>query len=213
MKITDGVIKAIVAHGRQEMPNEACGYLAEQDGVIVRHYALTNLDKAADHYTMEPREQFAAIKDMRGRKLKLAAVYHSHPETPARPSAEDIRLAYDPEISYLIVSLAGPEPVVKSFKIANNTVQPEEITIVMEEEPMRIKADAVKNCRGVGCPMNLVHTKVGLAALQPGQILEVILDDGPPVTNVPASASREGHKVLAQNRLADGAWSVLLEKG
>ena len=212
MKITDSVVRAIIEHAEGEAPNEACGYLAEQNGVIVRHYALTNLDKAADHYSMDPKEQFAAIKDIRGRELQLAAVYHSHPETPARPSAEDIRLAYDPEISYLIISLAESAPGIKSFKIRSDTVSPEEIEIVEEVGEISVKVDAVKNCRGVGCPMNLVYTKVGLATLQAGQVLEVILDDGPPINNVPASACQEGHKVLAQNRLADGAWSVLLEK-
>ena len=76
-----------------------------------------NLDHRHDHFTMDAREQFDAVKNMRVNKLKLAAVYHSHPETPARPSQEDIRLAFDPEISYVIVSLACKKPAVKSFKI------------------------------------------------------------------------------------------------
>ncbi|HEB49224.1 MAG TPA: sulfurtransferase TusA family protein [Desulfobulbus sp.] len=72
--------------------------------------------------------------------------------------------------------------------------------------------DARKNCRGVGCPMNLVYAKVELAALTPGQVLEIILDDGPPVHNVPASAEKEGHTILGRRRLEDGAWSVLIRK-
>ncbi len=74
-------------------------------------------------------------------------------------------------------------------------------------------ADAVKNCRGVGCPMNMVYTKVELAKLQSGQVLELILDDGPPINNVPGSVIKEGHKILEQRQLADGAWLVLVEKG
>lgn len=70
----------------------------------------------------------------------------------------------------------------------------------------------IKDCHGVGCPMNLVYTKVELAKLAPGQILEIILDDGPPINNVPASAQKEGHIILEQNQLDDGAWSVLIEK-
>ena len=76
----------------------------------------------------------------------------------------------------------------------------------------KIQADALKNCRGVGCPMNLVYAKVELAKLQSGQVLEIILDDGPPVNNVPASAQKEGHTILEQNRLDDGTWSVLIKK-
>jgi len=72
--------------------------------------------------------------------------------------------------------------------------------------------DAFKNCRGVGCPMNLVYAKVELAKLQSGQVLEIILDDGAPVNNVPGSAEKEGHTVLEKNRLDDGTWSVLIKK-
>lgn len=70
----------------------------------------------------------------------------------------------------------------------------------------------VKNCRGVGCPMNLVYTKVELAKLQPGQLLEMILDNGPPINNVPESVRREGHRIVEKKQLADGAWSVVIEK-
>ena len=72
--------------------------------------------------------------------------------------------------------------------------------------------DIVKNCRGVGCPMNMVYAKVELAKLQSGQLLEIILDDGAPINNVPGSVIREGHKILDKRQLEDGAWSVLIEK-
>ncbi len=78
---------------------------------------------------------------------------------------------------------------------------------------MTTEIDAVKNCRGVGCPMNLVYAKVELARLEPGQVLEIILDDGAPVNNVPKSAEKEGHTVLEQKKLEDGTWSVLIRKG
>jgi proteasome lid subunit RPN8/RPN11 len=129
MKIDKAVLQSITDHSRREMPYEACGYLAEKGGTITHHYELTNTDKAADHFSMDPQEQFAAIKDIRSHSLKLAAVYHSHPETPARPSEEDIRLAYDPDISYVIISLAEPEITVKSFKIHRGNVTLEDIEI------------------------------------------------------------------------------------
>jgi len=61
--------------------------------------------------------------------------------------------------------------------------------------------------------MNLVYAKVELAKLEPGQVLEIILDDGPPINNVPGSAEKEGHKILSKKQLDDGTWSVLIEKG
>ncbi|ADH85572.1 sulfurtransferase TusA family protein [Desulfurivibrio alkaliphilus] len=71
---------------------------------------------------------------------------------------------------------------------------------------------ATKNLRGVNCPMNLVYTKVAMKDIQPGEILEIILDEGPPINNVPGSVKKEGHEVLSQTRLEDGAWSVLVRK-
>jgi proteasome lid subunit RPN8/RPN11 len=53
--------------------------------------------------------------------------FHSHPETPARPSEEDIRLSYDPTASYLILSLMHPEPELKAFHVASGQVQMETI--------------------------------------------------------------------------------------
>lgn len=70
-----------------------------------------------------------------------------------------------------------------------------------------------KNLRGVNCPMNLVYTKVALAALKPGEVAEIIIDNGPPINNVPGSVLREGHEILEQKQLEDGAWSVLVRKG
>lgn len=118
LKIEEKIITALLAHGRREEPNEACGYLAaDPDGVVRRHFELDNIDAAPDHYTMSPAEQFAVIRRIREEGLQLAAVYHSHPATPARPSVEDLRLAHDPGIIYVIVSmLAGVAPV-RAFRI------------------------------------------------------------------------------------------------
>jgi len=86
--------------------------------------------QARGHFSFDPEEQFAAIKDMRKKDLVPIAVYHSHPETPARPSKEDIRLAYDSDISYLIISLARKVPDIKLFKIRKDLVEKVEIEII-----------------------------------------------------------------------------------
>jgi len=131
MQIEEKILQAMLAHGRREEPNEACGYLASQDGVVRHHFELRNMDGAPDHYTMDPKEQFATIRQIRENGLQVAAVYHTHPETPARPSAEDIRLAYDPDMIYVIASLMpGVEPV-KAYKIKNGNV---------EEVPLNVMA-------------------------------------------------------------------------
>jgi len=73
------------------------------------------------------------------------------------------------------------------------------------------KADVVKDFRGVGCPMNFVKTKMELAKLKSKDLLEIWLDDGAPIENVPGSVREEGHKVLDQKKV-DNHWLVLIEK-
>ncbi|OIP47542.1 MAG: hypothetical protein AUK28_05895 [Desulfobacterales bacterium CG2_30_60_27] len=130
LRINQEIIEAMVAHARRESPIEVCGYLAGRDGVVCKHFAMTNTDQEAEHFAMDPKEQFTVVRTARELGLRVCAVYHSHPVTPARPSAEDIRLAFDPTTSYVIVSLANDEATVKSFRIQKGDVQPEPIEIV-----------------------------------------------------------------------------------
>ena len=73
------------------------------------------------------------------------------------------------------------------------------------------KPDRFKDYRGVQCPMNFVKTKIDLASMQAGQTLEIYLDDGAPIDNVPRSVEGEGHKILTTTR-TENHWSVLIQK-
>jgi proteasome lid subunit RPN8/RPN11 len=115
------ILEAIKAQARAEIPNEACGYLAGDrlaDGetrVAAIRIPMTNIDASPEHFSFDAKEQFAALKQAREAGLRLIATYHSHPETPARMSDEDIRLANDPDTVYLIYSLATDD--IKGFTI------------------------------------------------------------------------------------------------
>ncbi len=104
--IPQEIIAEIREQAVAEAPNEACGYLRGADGRVAGRIELTNVDASPEHFSLDPQEQFAALKDVRQRGEQLLAVYHSHPETPARMSDEDIRLANDPKMVYVIHSLA-----------------------------------------------------------------------------------------------------------
>lgn len=132
LRVSKNIIDQIISHAKADLPNEACGYLAGSNGLVSLAYQLTNIDHSPEHFSFDPAEQFKAVKDARNKGLQILANYHSHPSSPARPSTEDIRLAYDPSISYVIVSLEASEPVVKSFKIVDGGVEHEEIQIVDE---------------------------------------------------------------------------------
>ena len=125
----------IVAHARKELPNEACGLIAGRiDGevkVVEKVYFLTNVDRSNEHFSLDPKEQLAAVKDMRANGFVPLGNWHSHPESPSRPSDEDKRLAYDSKASYLILSLMDKnEPVLNSFKIEGESAEKEDLQII-----------------------------------------------------------------------------------
>lgn len=130
MNMWKSVYEKIIEHSQNDMPLEACGYLGGQDTTVVEAYCLTNIDKSGEHFSFDPKEQFDAVRAMRTKNQRAVAVYHSHPLTPARPSQEDIRLALDPEMIYVIVSLAAVKPEVKAFKIVKNEVFEEPLDII-----------------------------------------------------------------------------------
>ncbi|MDQ2085446.1 M67 family metallopeptidase [Herbivorax sp. ANBcel31] len=124
--------KKILEYSLLELPNEACGLVAgtikENKKIIQKVYLLTNIDESLEHFSMDPKEQFDAIRDMRKNNFVLIGNFHSHPQTPSRPSEEDKRLAYDKSMSYMILSLMDREkPVLKSFRISGGKVIEEEI--------------------------------------------------------------------------------------
>ncbi len=130
INISQQIIDQMFDHAKNGLPEEICGYLAGTERTVTRHFPMTNIDHSPEHFSFDPAEQFQVVRTARKEGLVLLANYHSHPATPARPSQEDIRLAYDPEISYVIVSLAAELPDVKSFIIRNGEVEKEEIQII-----------------------------------------------------------------------------------
>lgn len=74
-----------------------------------------------------------------------------------------------------------------------------------------LKPDKCVDLRGTPCPLNWVKTKLRLEEMEPGMLLEVVVDDGAPARNVPRSVETEGHRVVETTRLPDGV-RVLIER-
>ena len=127
----------IVQYAKKHLPEESCGLIAgEIDGdnkTIKKVYFLENTDHAEDHFTLNPKEQLEAVKDMRKNGYKPLGNWHSHPSSPSRPSVEDIKLAYDKGASYMIVSFLTKAPVINSFHIENDQYEKEDLRIFNEE--------------------------------------------------------------------------------
>lgn len=134
IKLSKADYNKMVAHAEKELPNEACGLIAgvvnDGDKIIRKVYLLTNMDHSNEHFSLDPKEQLAAVKDMRADGLIPLGNWHSHPESPSRPSDEDKRLAYDSKASYMILSLMDrANPVLNSFKIEGSNAEKENLII------------------------------------------------------------------------------------
>ncbi|HEY5563549.1 MAG TPA: M67 family metallopeptidase [Clostridiaceae bacterium] len=125
----------ILKHSEEVIPNEACGLLGGRiEGstkIVEKVYLLENIDNSPEHFSMKPKDQFNVIKDIRNNGYIMLGNFHSHPESPSRPSEEDKRLAFDKEMSYFILSLMETgNPILKSFIINKDLVIEEEIKII-----------------------------------------------------------------------------------
>ena len=125
----------ILSHAKENLPEEACGLIAgTKDGdkkTIEKVYLLENVDHTNEHFSMNPKDQLAAVKDMRKNGYVPLGNFHSHPESPSRPSEEDKRLAYDSKANYLILSLMEADnPVLNAFLVdEEKQVTKEELVI------------------------------------------------------------------------------------
>jgi proteasome lid subunit RPN8/RPN11 len=116
----------LVAHARDDAPNECCGYLRASDGRVEEVFRAENPRKSPYGYELDHKSLFAANDlDEAGYEV---GIYHSHPKSPAEPSQTDINLAHYPHWTYLIVSLAG-DPVVRAWRIADGSVEEEDLVV------------------------------------------------------------------------------------
>jgi proteasome lid subunit RPN8/RPN11 len=125
----------MIAHAREGAPQEVCGVLGGPDGRIEKLWRATNVaENPMVTYEMEPHEQWRVFQELEERGWEIVGLYHSHPASPAYPSATDVRLAFYPDSVYFIVSLADPEaPVIRAFRIDRETGEIEEREIIMED--------------------------------------------------------------------------------
>jgi len=131
MQRLDGVLfKEMVEHGLREFPNEACGLLAGTDGMPVRFFAMRNLDASPVSYRLDPHEQLKVFDEMDEAGLELLGIFHTHTHSEAYPSETDTKLAFYPEATYLVMSLADREhPELRAFRIVEDEITEEELTI------------------------------------------------------------------------------------
>lgn len=118
----------LVAHAREEAPNECCGYLSARDGEVREVFRAENERRSPYGYSLDPKSLFAA-NDLDDEGYEVG-IYHSHPRSAPEPSQTDINLASYPHWTHLIVSLENAEaPLVRAWRIADGRVEEETLVL------------------------------------------------------------------------------------
>jgi proteasome lid subunit RPN8/RPN11 len=128
VRIARELLDEIVAHAREEAPNECCGLVAGSDGRATRVHRARNEFESPMRYNVHPQDLIRIVREIEDRGEELAAIYHSHPRSEAYPSQTDVNLAANwPDPLYLICSLAQDEPAVRAFEIRDGKIDEVEL--------------------------------------------------------------------------------------
>jgi proteasome lid subunit RPN8/RPN11 len=132
MRIAQALIDEMVAHAREDLPNECCGLVGGLDGEAIEVIRVENAAASPLRYEMDPTEQYDAYTAIEGKGHELLAIYHSHTKSAAYPSQTDVNQAVAwPDQVYLIVSLEdGEAPDVKGYLLKDLKIADAELEIL-----------------------------------------------------------------------------------
>ncbi len=124
------MIDEMVAHAREDAPNEACGMVGGRDGTAATLYRAANAEASPFRYSIDAAEQFRLMREIEEAGEELVGIYHSHTKSDAYPSQTDVNLAGWPDAVYLIVSLVDPErPDLKGYWIRDGEISDAELEL------------------------------------------------------------------------------------
>lgn len=128
LHLSEPLRRLIIDHCVLALPNEGCGLIASDEyGHVVAVYTTGNQDESPTGYTVPPEEHFAALRDAESKSWELSGVFHSHPQSSAKPSMVDVAAALDSDWVYLVVGLRQ-EPEIRAWRIRQK--ETEEISLI-----------------------------------------------------------------------------------
>ncbi len=130
MRISKAQVDEMIAHARDDDPNECCGMLSGADGEVRTVRRATNAEASPFRYSIDAKEQFRLMREIEDAGEELVGIYHSHTKSAAHPSQTDVNLAGWPDAVYVIVSLEDAErPDVRGFLIREGEISDAELEI------------------------------------------------------------------------------------
>jgi [CysO sulfur-carrier protein]-S-L-cysteine hydrolase len=131
MRIARELYEQMIAHAREEAPNECCGMVGASDGRAVSVHRAVNVEASPLRFRIDPEEQLELHNRIEEAGLDLGAIYHSHTRTEPRPSQTDINFAkLWPGVLWIIVGLGGDEVDVRTWRIDDGKVSDAELVVV-----------------------------------------------------------------------------------
>ena len=131
MRVPRQMVEEMIAHAREEAPNECCGMIGGADGSATTVYRSINAEASPLRYSLDASDQFRIMQEMEKRGEELVGIYHSHTGSAAYPSQTDVNLAAYPDAAYVIVSLEDPQnPGVRGFWIRDGQIDEAELDVV-----------------------------------------------------------------------------------
>ena len=114
--LPDGLRLRMLEHARSSPGREVCGLVGGMAGRPVNYYPVANeAPDPARRFLMNPEAQLDAMRRMREAGEDLFGIFHSHPGSPAEPSATDRELAFYPGVVYYIASLLPSAPQLQAW--------------------------------------------------------------------------------------------------
>ena len=131
MRIAQALIDQMVAHAREDLPNECCGMVGGSDDGASVVIPVVNSAASPLRFEMDPQGQYNALKAIEDDGKEMLAIYHSHTKSAAYPSQTDVNQAVNwPDAIYLIVSLQDEDaPEVKGYWLKDLTIADVELVV------------------------------------------------------------------------------------
>jgi len=133
MRITQSLIDEMVAHAREDLPNECCGMVGGREGAATSVYRARNEFASPLRFGVHPEDLFRITqREMPEREEDLVAIYHSHTKSRAYPSQTDLNEAQHswPDAIWVIVSLEDPDsPDVRAYWLKDLKIADAELVV------------------------------------------------------------------------------------
>jgi [CysO sulfur-carrier protein]-S-L-cysteine hydrolase len=133
LRIDRATYDAIVAHAREDHPDEACGVVAGPEGSDrpARFLPMLNAARSPTFYEFDSADLLQLYKEMAANDEEPVVIYHSHTATEAYPSRTDIAYASEPNAHYVLVSTRAEDTAeFRSYRIVDGVVTEEPVEVV-----------------------------------------------------------------------------------